>query len=240
VAGQKQKGQKIAEEAMHITRCRLCLHENLFYATREIGRLYETGRYLHNYGLTYALGLSTSTYFNSGAIPRYAEELPVLNDRQLYVTPARPLSVTFELNTFKYADNRYRVKMEPGSRNTPSFGRAKELAAGSTFEFMVFSAEPWQPPKWVRLGKWMSKAAVELESAEEVMEVHTGESTAATPINPLDLPPDCRVLAYDLISMPPVSLMDNVQFSGPHYRLSDKRCIPAGLVYRFLEHARGQ
>jgi CRISPR-associated protein Csc1 len=97
---------------------------------------------------------------------------------------------------------------------------------------MVFSAAPWQPPKWIRLGKWMSKAAVEGEGAEEVTEAHTGEFTAATAINPLDLPSGCRVLAYDLISMPPVSLMDNAQFSGPHYRLSDKRCLPADLAYR--------
>ena len=217
---------------MHITRCRLRLHENLFYATREIGRLYETGRYLHNYGLTYALGLATSAYFNRDAIPRYAEELPVLNDRHVYVTPARPVTVTFELNTFKYADNRYRVKMEPGSRNTPSFGRAKELAVGSEFAFTIFSAEKWQPPKWVRLGKWMSKAAVDA-STEEISEVHTGGFTLAIAVNPLDLPPECRVLAYDLISMPPVSLLDNVQLTGPYYRLSNKECIPVGLAYRF-------
>jgi len=44
---------------------RLVLHESLFFATREIGRLYETGRYLHNYALTYALGLATSPYFHA-------------------------------------------------------------------------------------------------------------------------------------------------------------------------------
>ncbi len=218
---------------MHITRCRLRLHENLFYATREIGRLYETGRYLHNYGLTYALGLATSTYFNRDGLPRYAEELSVLNDQQRYVTPARPLSVTFELNTFKYADNRYRVKMELGSRNTPSFGRAKELAVGSEFEFTVFSAKTWQPPKWIRLGKWMSKAAVEVIHTEEVSEVRKGEFMAAVPVNPLDLPSDCHLLAYDLISMPPVSLLDNAQLAGPHYRLAKGTCFPAHLAYSF-------
>jgi len=220
---------------MYITRCLLRLHENLFYATREIGRLYETGRYLHNYGLTYALGLATSAYFNRDAIPRYPEELPVLNDRQLYVTPARPLKVVFEINTFKYADNRYRVKMELGSRNTPSFGRAKELAVGSEFEFTVFSAEKWQPPRWIRLGKWMSKAAVEDVRTEEISEVRIGEFVAAVPINPLDLSPDCRLLAYDLISMPPVSLLDNAQLNGPHYRLTQGECVPAHLAYRFPE-----
>jgi len=220
---------------MYITRCLLRLHENLFYATREIGRLYETGRYLHNYGLTYALGLATSAYCNRDAIPRYPEELPVLNDRQLYVTPARPLKVVFEINTFKYADNRYRVKMELGSRNTPSFGRAKELAVGSEFEFTVFSAEKWQPPRWIRLGKWMSKAAVEDVRTEEISEVRIGEFVAAVPINPLDLSPDCRLLAYDLISMPPVSLLDNAQLNGPHYRLTQGECVPAHLAYRFPE-----
>jgi len=47
---------------MHLYLCRLTFHENLFYATREMGRLYETGRYLHNYALTYALGLAVAPY----------------------------------------------------------------------------------------------------------------------------------------------------------------------------------
>lgn len=218
---------------MRIIRCKLCLHENLFYATREIGRLYETGRYLHNYGLTYALGLAAAAYASVGAIPGYSVELSPLNQRQLYVTPARPGKVAYELNTFKYADNRYRVKMEPGSRNTPSFGRAKELVVGSEFTFSVISGAEWQPPKWVRLGKWMSKAAVEVLGSEEVGAVRQGVYTAALPLNPLDLPLDCQLLAYDLISMPPVSLLDNAQLSGPHYRLSNGDCIPLGLAYRF-------
>ncbi len=42
---------------MFVTICHLKLHDYLFYASREMGRLYETEKYLHNYGLTYALGL---------------------------------------------------------------------------------------------------------------------------------------------------------------------------------------
>ena len=41
---------------MFIATCELILHDNLFYASREMGRTYETERYLHNYGLSYALG----------------------------------------------------------------------------------------------------------------------------------------------------------------------------------------
>ncbi len=218
---------------MHIKVCRIQLHENLFYATREIGRLYETGRYLHNYGLTYALGLVRSPYFSRTAIPTYQEDLSTLNDKDIYVTPARPIAVDYELNTFKYADNRYRVKMTPGRRNTPSFGRAKELAVGSSFEFAVISTESWHIPRWIRLGKWMSKAALEEVLAEESPTLNNGAFTANLPVNPLDLPGECQLLTYDLISMPPVSLLANAACVGTYYKLQNGYCLPAELGYRF-------
>ena len=117
------------------------LHENLYYASREVGRLYETEQCLHNYALTYALGLAAAPYFQSQQVPRYAEELTPLNERGIYVTPARGVEVRYSLSTFKYASNLYHVEMEKGSRNTPSFGRAKELAVESSFEFVVLSEQ---------------------------------------------------------------------------------------------------
>jgi CRISPR-associated protein Csc1 len=39
-----------------------------------------------------------------------------------------------------------------------TIGRAQELAPESEFEFFVLSAEPIRLPRWIRLGKWMSKA----------------------------------------------------------------------------------
>ncbi|MBV7337668.1 type I-D CRISPR-associated protein Cas5/Csc1 [Chloroflexi bacterium TSY] len=223
---------------MFVTICDLTLHENLFYATREIGRLYETGRYLHNYGLSYALGFAVAPYFNNRAMPRYSEDLSVLNESQIYVTPAKPKNVTFELNTFKYADNRYRVKMELGQRNTPSFGRAKEIAVGSTFEFAVLSPQPMMTKRWIRLGKWMSKSWVDVRAEVEVEQPRESEAVAHFPINPLDISNEIKLQTYDLISMPPVSLLDNVHFVGPHYRLEyEKRhyVIPTNLAYRFSE-----
>ena len=218
---------------MHVTRYRLVLHDNLFYATREIGRLYETGRYLHNYGLTYALGLAVAPYFNATAVPRYAEDLLPLNMQQIYVTPARPIEVVFELNTFKYADNRYRVKMDPSGRNTPTFGRAKELAVGSTFEFAIVSEGEPRVPRWIRLGKWMSKASIQVAEQLTIKATAAGVFTCEWPVNPLDLSQETKLLAYDMISMPPVSLLDHVQLSGSYLRLSDGSNIPAGLAYRF-------
>jgi CRISPR-associated protein Csc1 len=219
---------------MYLYHCRLTFHENLFYATREIGRLYETGRYLHNYALSYALGFVRSPYFIQEQRPMYAEHLLPLNKRGIYVAPARGIQIEYALNTFKYANNNYRVKMEPGSKNTPSFGRAKEIAVGSKFEFVIVSTqEPLNLPKWVRMGLWRSKALLE---SEQVKVTKSGLSIGecSNPLNPLDLP--TQPYSFDLISMPPASLLDHVALECEWLKGESKWGniqIPANLAYRF-------
>ena len=34
---------------MHLLRCTITLHDSVYYATREMGTLFETERYFHNY-----------------------------------------------------------------------------------------------------------------------------------------------------------------------------------------------
>lgn len=213
--------------------CQLTLHENLYYATREVGRLYETGRCLHNYALTYALGLAAAPYFHPHQVPHYQEDLEPLNARAIYVTPARGVDIQYVLNTFKYASNLYHVEMEKGSRNTPSFGRAKEIAVGSVFEFAILSGqERLQLLRWVRLGLWRSKAAVTWQEIE-LSSSKSGLFTAKLPLNPLDVPLQCEV--FDLVSMPPVSLLLNARVQGDYYEPTHGFCIPAGMKYGFPE-----
>lgn len=219
---------------MRVYTCRLTLHESLFYATREVGRLYETGRYLHNYALTYALGLVVAPYFNPTQVPRYSEQLLPLNERGIYVTPARGIEIEYEITTFKYASNTYHTEMEKGSRNTPSFGRAKEIGAGSVFEFAVLSErESLLLPKWIRMGLWRSKAEVVCTEAEAQTE-RTAPSLAALPLNPMDI--KGRLLAFDLISMPPASLVDHAIVEAGWWAWSNNRSnyrLPAQMAYQF-------
>ena len=218
---------------MFIYHCQLTLHENLYYATREVGRLYETGRCLHNYALTYALGLASAPYFHAQQIPHYRIDLEPLNVRGIYVTPARGVEIQYVLNTFKYASNLYHVEMEKSSRNTPSFGRAKEVAVGSVFEFAVLSGEErLQLPHWVRLGLWRSKTALTWRESAPTSS-KSGLFTAKLPLNPLDVPMQSSV--FDLVSMPPVSLLLNAQLQGEYYELADNLYIPAGMSYCFPE-----
>src|SRR5207248_1796470 len=128
--------------------CHLYLHDYLFYASREMGRLYETEKYLHNYGLTYALGLVKAPYANLAQAPRYQEDLEQMNEQGLYVTPAHPLRYSFAFSTFKMANVNYYNFTPQVSSNHVVFGRAKELAPESIFEFFVLSEREVTLPRW--------------------------------------------------------------------------------------------
>jgi CRISPR-associated protein Csc1 len=214
---------------MFLTRCQLTLHDMLFYATREMGRLYETGEYLHNYGLTYALGLVPTAYFQAVQVPRYAGHLEPLNQRGVYITPARPLQYDFMFHTFKRASTPYYTYQPQTTVNVPLYGRAKELAPGSVFEFFVFSSGPMTLPHWIRLGKWMSKAEVQVTWNGEPSQ-SSGEFVTNHPLNPLDVPN--ALLAFDIISMPPVSLVNNAHLEGTYYEIDGIK-LPAGMRYTF-------
>lgn len=229
-----------------IHRCQIELHDSLYYATREIGRLYETEPVLHNYALCYALGLVDSDrystrvpeehsyrYFCPEQVPKYEVHLSALNQQGIYITPARSLSHAAVLNTWKYANNRYHVEMEKTQKNIPSFGRAKEIAPESRFEFFAIAEKPLTLPRWIRLGKWMSKAEVKIvETQEALASPSEHEFIFPYPLNPLDVMFTHQVLSYDTINMPPVSLIRNVRIKGQIYEFSNRK-LPAQMEYRF-------
>lgn len=230
-----------------IYRCQIELHDSIYYATREIGRLYETEPIIHNYALCYALGLVDSEtysttvpeehsyrYFCPEQVPKYEEHLTPLNQEEIYVTPARSLNHSTILNTWKYANNNYHVEMEKTQKNIPSFGRTKEIAPESQFEFFVISAKSLKLPKWIRLGKWMSKAEITVAETQEVKPSTTQDSVIFPhPLNPLDIMFSYQVMSYDTINMPPVSLIRNIRMRGGQYYHFNQLQIPAQMQYCF-------
>jgi CRISPR-associated protein Csc1 len=221
---------------MHIYRLFLTLQDPLYFATRELGRLYATERYLHNYALTYALGLARSDYHDVEHIPHYERDLSPLNDRGIYITPARPVEAAYITHTYKWANLDYHVEMQQISKNIPTYGRIRELAPESTFESFLISNELLKLPIWIRLGKWMSKAEVKIEELTEFKTIDT-DFICVHPLNPLDVMFTHQVISYDTLNMPPVSLIRNVRFlSGKHYRIQDGKetiLLPANMEYRF-------
>ena len=223
---------------MQVTRCNLILHDSLYYATREMGRLYETEKVIHNWALTYALGLIRKPYRSFNSVPTYQDDLQPINEVGVYVTPAKPIRYDYVISTFKLADNRHRPfstvsntrKKELGITvtNKPSFGRAKELAPESEFQFYIVGELPNQLPKWIRLGLWMSKARIEIEDVKSSLAPKNGVFTCSHLLNPIDLPilPEL----YDLISMPPVSLLQNARFKGEYVEFNEV-CLPTSMAY---------
>lgn len=193
----------------------LTFHDNLFYETRTLGRLYETGRLLHNIALCYALGYSLgsgfaqTTYHHALDRPHYKQELAPLNDAGIYVTPAKDIQIDYAVHTFKYGEEQNSVRMERSNKNLPTYGRAKEIAVGSRFRFGVLSTTALNFPEWIRMGIWMSKARLSITEIA-LTQVEAGEKTVSCyPINPRDLPASSTLKVFDLMSMRPSSLVEN-------------------------------
>ncbi|MCC6975933.1 MAG: type I-D CRISPR-associated protein Cas5/Csc1 [Anaerolineae bacterium] len=226
---------------MLLYECQLTFHDVLFYETRTLGRLYETGRLLHNIALCYALGFATTTYHHADDVPRYAQEIEALNAAGIYLTPAAGLEVAYAVHTFKLGDERNAVRMEKSNINLPSYGRAKEVLVGSKFRFGALSPRPLKFPKWVRMGLWMGKA--ELKVNDPPVEVKTVQgravhTVARYPMNPTDLPDSAALKLFDLISMRPSSLIENAEIEAEAWwqtELPDggRLMLPAGLRHRF-------
>jgi len=93
--------------AVEIYRASLTLMEHVYFASREVGILYETEPLIGNYALTYALGLCNAPYHWDGP-PRYKTDLSPLNERDLYLTPG-----TFLAEALHYPFSQFHA--QPGS-----------------------------------------------------------------------------------------------------------------------------
>jgi CRISPR-associated protein Csc1 len=232
----------------HFYRCHLTLHDNVFFASREMGTLYETEKYLHNWALTYALFEIThipKPYRMQGKLaqkPVYLESdreqnLVQLNDLGIYVFPGLPKTWSYQINTFKAAQVAYYGKSKQfgakgANRNYPiNYGKAKELAVGSTYCTYIISQEEIVIPRWIRLGKWSSKIKITVEEID-ISEIKSKSGTyiCRHPLNPIDLPSSTQLLLYNRIVMPPVSLVSQAQLQGEYWDLPDIK-LPMGTKY---------
>ena len=221
---------------MSLYHCLLTLHDNVFFATREMGILYETEKYLHNWALSFAL-------FNVNYIPHcyrlqgekaqkptYLDEkseqnLLHLNQAGIYVFPAQPIIWSYQVNTFKAAQVAYYGKSKQfgdkgADKNYPiNFGRAKELAVGSKYRTYITAPDDINFPKWIRLGKWAAKIKVDIIKIPDwAIKTESKTYICNHPLNPLDLSTDTNLLLYNRIVMPPVSLVSQAQLTGDYLK----------------------
>jgi len=110
---------------MEVYRYSLQFEDYVFYATTERGKVFETGWFIHNYALTYALGLALSNYREEQQKPDYQGQLAPLNQAGIYITPAMVLDVTrYCINQFNTIGETLVLKREK-SPGYPAWGFAK-------------------------------------------------------------------------------------------------------------------
>jgi CRISPR-associated protein Csc1 len=134
------------------------------------------------------------------------------------------------------AGKTWRIRRADGSRSKvaaesrPQFGRIRFLAIGNRAVGYVLSREPITMPRYVRLGKFMSKARVAVDEMQ-TEEMEREEVIIPFLLNPADLPPDTTLTVFDLISVPPTPLVRNARLSGRFYRIPDGTLLPAGMRF---------
>lgn len=225
---------------MKLYHCLLTLHDNVFFATREMGILYETEKYLHNWALSYALfqnthiGIPYRLQGNAAQTPTYLassseKSLVPLNRAGIYVFPAQPLRWEYQVNTFKAAQVAYygqskQFGAKGANRNYPiNYGRAKELAVGSQYRTYIAVQDDGKIdiPRWIRLGKWAAKVRVDpIAIPPSFLQSRSGDYICQHPLNPIDLSADTQLLLYNRIVMPPVSLIAQAQLHGAYWQVS--------------------
>ncbi len=115
------------------------------------------------------------------------------------------------------------------AENRPQFGRIRALSIGNRAEFFVISDTAHVFPGYIRLGKWMSKARLQATALDHVGEQQGGVVTRLLAL--ADMPPDTRLLAFDMLNVAPTPLARNCRIDGPCYRLDQHTLLPQGLRF---------
>ena len=228
--------------------------EPVFFASRELSDTYYTEGAIGNFAIAYAMGWARSCYRLTGKAtgrPTYLEDLVPLA-QQCYVLPAWPCegTVKFRFERFNALSDSYwfamtnnrvataredlplkRTGKKPNSfrpSNFPQTGRLRMIERGNCFQTLVFGDRPL--PEYIRLGKFMSKVRLAILDEFDLVSLPVGEYETKAYLNSADLPGDINLLAFDLIAIPPASILKNLRFWGAAWQLGDYK-IPANLQF---------
>jgi CRISPR-associated protein Csc1 len=232
---------------MNIYECIITLHENTFFSSREVNNFYQTEALIGNYALTYAFRFVEAPYNNTRIM--YKEHLQSLNKRGIYITPAKAVGKThFAISQFNATSETYWSRVEQNAittdvfakvgkskkaraANLPQIGYIKMLGIGSEFRCYVLSESDVIIPSYLRLGKFMSKAKLEVRHFAASASPSREAYTSHTLLNPVDLPEVIEVGLYDLYSVHPVPLIDNARLESLVYAFDEHKKLPVGMRF---------
>jgi CRISPR-associated protein Csc1 len=228
--------------------------EPVFFASRELSDTYYTEGFIGNYALAYALGWARSPYRlnnKQSSKPRYIEDLTPLNS-DCYVLPAWSAqgSATFRFERFNALSDSYwyamtnnrvataredAIRVRNGEKpsgfrpsNFPQTGRLRMIERSNIFHTLILGDR--ELPDYIRVGKFMSKVRITILQEMAIESLPMGEYSSQACLSTADLPTDVSFLSFDLISMPPTSLLKNLRFRGQAWRMGDY-VMPANVQF---------
>ncbi|WP_373479887.1 type I-D CRISPR-associated protein Cas5/Csc1 [Geminocystis sp.] len=230
----------------------LCCAEPVFFASRELSDTYYTEGVIGNYALAYALGWAYSPYRLTGKAttkPTYIEDLSPL-DR--YILPAWSINnhISYRIERFNALSDAYwfamsnnrvvinredlplkRTGKKPNSyrpSNFPQTGRLKMIERGNLFQTIVFGGV--ELPEYIRVGKFKSKIKITIKKEVSINYLSTGKYQSKTFLNSADLPNNINYFSFDVLAIPPVSILKNLMFEGEAWQIDDF-IIPANMKF---------
>ena len=220
---------------MKFYRCLLTMEDYLFYATTERGKVAETGPFVHNYALTYALSYlwpdkgKLPPRYHKQQKPNYKEELSSVD---FYITPAKLISGQQKVIQYNSRGESYHTSRGK-NLGYPNWGYIKPFLPGSKFKFYIKAENKLNFPRYIRLGKFMGKARLEIEEPKN-QKKKQGEFTANLLLNWEDL--RLKPEIFDILpGTLPTQLIENGHYVESNYwQLEfeyENKKLPEGMNY---------
>jgi CRISPR-associated protein Csc1 len=115
--------------------------------------------------------------------------------------------------------------------NYPQIGFIKLMGIGTNLQFFVISTHKLTIPRYIRLGKFMSKAKIEVISYEDPEMINCKSQIIDFLLNPLDLSEEMQMTAFDTYNIHPVPLIRNARLTGEFLQLKQNLYLPAGMQF---------
>ena len=200
------------------------VHDPVFFSTREANKKITTGRYLHNYALTYSLlyaagELESLTEYSkrwektSDEGPKYEEDFESLD---IYVFPARPIDIDFTTEVVNTTSETYHEEVTAERAKRYFSGHTlQRIDVGSTFRTYALIDDDFTLPHTSRLGKFMGK--IKLESEQREWNQKELDDVRLDPVlNVMDLPMEFhnKTSQMKIEKMRPSPVMTAAVYSG--------------------------
>ncbi len=214
-----------------VYRCDFVLHDYLFFASTERGKVAETSPFVHNYALTYALNWVQSAWHNEQQKAHYREDLTPLQHH--YITPARLVQGASRVMQYNTLSERMRIKKQQ-SIGYPDWGFIKCFNPGTLLQAYAIAPNAETFPRYIRLGKFMAKTEVKVAEASSVA-VKKGPFTTLHLLNWNDLRKKPVVFNIQVTSLPSRLIshaeFDTAEFLDVGFSDGDRVKLPLDMGY---------